>query len=121
MTVISDKIANTEKRLAAIAKLGKSETGDKTKAAWMKEVVGILKEAKTFEKKHDDLNKKIADAKSLTKEIENYRKDYGSFIKEAVKLAQQSGKIGPDTKGRDYFMIANYLNGMGQMMLDDYP
>lgn len=118
---LDGNISNIEKRLAAVAKLGKAETGDKVKAAWIKDVVDVTKQAKTFNKKHDDLNKKIADAKKLASEIASYRKDYGTFIQQASKLASQSGKIGADTPHRDYFMIANYLNGMGQLMLDDYP
>lgn len=118
---LSDTEAKIQKSLGNIAKLGKAELADKAKAAAIKEVVETMKKAKDFQKAHDDLNKRIKEAKSLQTDIDKYRKDYSAWIKEATTLATKVNKLTPDTKGRDYFMIANYLSMVGQMMLDDYP
>lgn len=119
---LSDTISNVEKRVATIVKLGKSETDDKKKVAYLKEVASTIKTAKEMDKKKTELNKKIKEAKTLAKEIENFRKEWGTFVKDAAALGARSNKdCNPDTKARDYFMMGNYLSMMGQDTLEDYP
>lgn len=118
---LADTEAKIQKHVANIVKLGKTELADKQKAAFLKGTSDILKEAKTFEKKQSDLNKRIKEAKSLQGDVDSYKKEWSAFIKEATTLAATQNKISADTKGRDYFMIANYLTMVGQTTLDDYP
>ena len=113
--------AEITKHLTAIMKLGKSETDDKAKAALLKSVGENLKEFKIFEKRKADLNKRIKEAKSLTKDIETFIKEHTVYINESVKLSQKVNAVKPDTKGRDYFMIATMLSMAGGPALDDYP
>ena len=119
---LSDLEGKIQKRVAEIGKLGKTELSDKAKVAFLKNLSEILKQGKTFEKKHDDLNKRIKEAKSLAGDIDKYVKEWSVFVKDANALAQQGSKLSPDTKSRDYFMIATLLTQVGSAnVLDDYP
>lgn len=119
---LTETISNVEKRVVAVVKLGKPETDDKKKAAYLKEVAATVKKAKEMDKRKAELNKKIKEAKTLAKEVESFRKDWGSFVKDAAALGARSNKdCDPDTKARDYFMMGNYLSMMGQDTLEEYP
>lgn len=114
--------AKVAKHVANIAKLGKPETGDKRKAAFLKEVVAILKEAKAFERTQAELNKRIKEAKALSGDLASYRKQWDAFCKEATKVAQDGEKVGSDTKGRDYYFISVVLQRFGSYaVMEEFP
>lgn len=109
-----DVAAEIEKNKASITKLGKAQTGDKTKAAALSDLNGILKEVKDFQKTKDDLDKCIKEIVKLDTDIKDYNTGYDAMFSDAKKLAATFGKIAPDTKDKDYFKIANSLMKLGQ-------
>lgn len=109
-----------DKLVANISKVAKTELADKTKAAAMKELSATLKQMKTYAKTRTDLQKRLKEAKSLASDVKKFRSEYSKWVDETAKLATKFSKLNPDTKGRDYFMIANQLGRVGQVTpLDD--
>ncbi len=113
MTKFDDRIKEIEKLRANVTKLGKAETGDPKKVDAMKDVDSVLKEAKDLAKTRADLDKRIKDRKKLDDDISEYRSDLASMIKDAVKASGKCNALDPDTKGRDYFNIAQRLSTIG--------
>jgi hypothetical protein len=96
---LAETEAKIGKHVGNIVKLGKAETGDKAKAAFLKDVVATLKQAKTFEKTQTALNRRIKEAKALSDDIASYRKDWDAFVKNANQLAQHTDRLRYEGKG----------------------
>jgi hypothetical protein len=111
-----------EKLRGNILKLGKSETGDKNKSSALKALDGILKQMKTFQQTKSKLDKGIKEATKLVTEIKKFKTEYSKFVQDANKVGTQLNNCKPDTKSRDYFMLANQLQRVGQVTpLEDIP
>jgi hypothetical protein len=121
MTTLDDRIKNIEKYRGNIAKLGKAESADRTKADAMKEVDSLLKEAKPMAKTRADLEKRIKDAKKLADDVKKFRDDFTKIINSAQKTASKVGACNPDTKARDYFNLSQHLTLIGQVDTLDMP
>lgn len=119
---LDDRVKNIEKFRGNIQKLGKAETADKAKADAMKEVDQLLKDVKPLAKTRADLEKRIKDAKKLADDVKKFRDDFSKFISGATKTATKVNNCKPDTKGRDYFMLATHISMVGSgAPLDDIP
>ena len=67
------------------------------------------------------LKKELDGIATLQKDIEELRKTYTGYINDSVKLGKDLVKIDPDTKGRDFFFMANYLAGSHPELELDMP
>ena len=113
MAETKEVVAEIEKNRANITKLGKSQTGDKDKAAALKDLEGILREAKGFQKTKDDLDKCIKELAKLDDDIKDYNTGYNAMFKDARTLADKFNKFTPDTKEKDFSKIAVALLKLG--------
>jgi len=119
---LDERVKNIEKFKGNIEKLGKSETADKAKADALKDVDELLKDVKPLAKTRADLEKRIKDAQKLANDVKKFRDDFTKFINEATKTATKVNNCKPDTKGRDFFMLATHISMVGSVApLDDIP
>jgi len=107
---------------ANLAKQGKSISADKSKADALKRVDSLLPAIIKVLAVKKGLDKRLEDVKKLNTDIGSYNTVLDKVTADARSLTKVTGDlVKTDTPTRDFFMMTNLLQRVGQEMHMDEP